>query len=946
MSRWWNCCCVHRPVQSPHAASYLSSPIILTSPRRPASSTGGRQQLLLPPTNLHSACRRRLFYNPSAGSGCTNRSGSNKSISSSSRCTGHVRPASKLAVSSTGLALCSPGSGGFRRTRTRRSTTSSRMDVIRRKYPNHTEMAYREAVAKLKYLLAESYAPKMSHSNAMLSGKRYYRDDQQQQDEYLDDGTGADAQSLTSLVPATDGPASKRADQSAVMTLQPVRGGAKYNSYPSTRSHAVVPAPAELTSFIERQEEYIEQLERESHCCREELKNLVEKVKEVIAENEALQDKSGASNNKSSSLQVKSILLDGGGSYATSSSCLDDQFTKRDDFSPKLTSSTSGRLGQQLEGPSIVFESRISELEAQLTQTRLELRKAREENQRNLGRLAERGGDDAQIHLELERALRERRELDSRADELQRELARIRAHEVEVEQRSRRALELAQQAEIDKSQAELEVKRLRDELERRQDKLREALHETNRRCIEEKKLAERKFSQQMEQLSADMASHWEAASKSHLESEKQRWDIAELKKQLIQKAALVDELKADFFNKTAKVQEELGQVLAEKDAALEELSAAQLRAERSERQAKQEQARMQGELNSYKGRLERADADLVHARRENLRLTEEIAALEKEINMSKLMGETRVGAGQPLKAVVDKPASKNGDKDKELASLILDLESKQAKTVATLEDSLSKQASLVTRLTAECQSLTQRLEANDQKHKKEMADLQSNIKYLSNKMKESLEIEDCTTEEHHKHSRPSNVFSKEKTPPSGLYSIEEDDGDGVDDNYDDDRDDANDPGDNDQDLDQASELDLRQQHQFSAPTTLEDTSKDVISNDDDDPYAIHSDDVALEDENIPLDYVAQPEAYGDEYAVNQQHYDPQQYEQYADYDPAQYPDYYAQADYDQQQQQQVAGQQEQHYGVDGYDPDGSASATTYDEQSYEAAAAYSAANDK
>ncbi|CAB0035907.1 unnamed protein product [Trichogramma brassicae] len=883
MSRWWQCCCVHRPVQSPHAAaaaaSYLSSPIILTSPRRPASSIGGRQQLLLPPTNLHSACRRRLFYNPSAASGCTNRSGSSNV---SSGCTGHVRLASKLAVPSTGLALCSPVSG-FRRTRTRRSTTSSRMDVIRRKYPNHTEMAYREAVAKLKYLLAESYAPKMLHSNAMLSGKRYYRDDQQQQqqqDEYLDDGAGADAQSLTSLVPASDGPASKR-DQSTVMTLQPVRGSAKYNSYPSTRSHAVVPAPAELTSFIERQEEYIEQLERESHCCREELKNLVEKVKEVIAENEALQDKSGASNNKSSSLQVKSILLDGGGggggagSYATSSSCLDDQFTKRDDFSPKLTSSTSGRLGQQLEGPSIVFESRISELEAQLTQTRLELRKAREENQRNLGRLAERGGDDAQIHLELERALRERRELDSRADELQRELARLRAHEAEVEQRSRRALELAQQAEIDKSQAELEVKRLRDELERRQDKLREALHETNRRCIEEKKLAERKFSQQMEQLSADMASHWEAASKSHLESEKQRWDIAELKKQLIQKAALVDELKADFFNKTAKVQEELSQVLAEKDAALEELSAAQLQAERNERQAKQEQARMQGEINSYKGRLERADADLVHARRENLRLTEEIAALEKEINMSKLMGETRVGAGQPLK-IIDKPASKNGDKDKELASLILDLESKQ--------------------------------------------------------------------EEHHKHSRPSNVFSKEKTPPSGLYSIEEDDGDGVDDNYDDDRDDANDLGDNDQqDLDQASELDLRQQqqHQFSAPTTLEDTSKDVISNDDDDPYAIHSDDVALEDENIPLDYVAQPEAYGDEYAVNQQHYDPQQYEQYADYDPAQYPDYYAQADYD--QQQQAAGQQEQHYGVDGYDPDGSATATTYDEQSYGDAAAYSAA---
>ena len=34
-----------------------------------------------------------------------------------------------------------------------------------------------------------------------------------------------------------------------------------------------------------------------------------------------------------------------------------------------------------------------------------------------------------------------------------------------------------------------------------------------------------------------------------------------------------------------------------------------------------------------------------------------------------------------------------------------------------LEDALSNQAKLVSRLTAECQSLTQRLEANDRTHK-------------------------------------------------------------------------------------------------------------------------------------------------------------------------------------------------------------------------------------
>lgn len=44
----------------------------------------------------------------------------------------------------------------------RKLNTSYKMDGLRKKFPNHTEIAYREAVSKLKYLLAESYAPKIA----------------------------------------------------------------------------------------------------------------------------------------------------------------------------------------------------------------------------------------------------------------------------------------------------------------------------------------------------------------------------------------------------------------------------------------------------------------------------------------------------------------------------------------------------------------------------------------------------------------------------------------------------------------------------------------------------------------------------------------------------------------------------------------------------------------
>ena len=58
----------------------------------------------------------------------------------------------------------------------------------------------------------------------------------------------------------------------------------------STKPEGPVPPP-ELMAFIERQEEYIEQLEKESQYCRDELGALLGKVKEVISENEGLHER-------------------------------------------------------------------------------------------------------------------------------------------------------------------------------------------------------------------------------------------------------------------------------------------------------------------------------------------------------------------------------------------------------------------------------------------------------------------------------------------------------------------------------------------------------------------------------------------------------------------------------------------------------------------------------
>lgn len=89
----------------------------------------------------------------------------------------------------------------------------------------------------------------------------------------------------------------------------------------------------------------------------------------------------------------------------------------------------------------------------------------------------------------------------------------------------------------------------------------------------------------------------------------------------------------ELSNCLASLQSDLTRTLFEKDAAEQEVSSAKSLAERIERQGRQEQNRLLAEINSYKHRLERADADLIHCRRENFRLSEQISSLEKEVQI-------------------------------------------------------------------------------------------------------------------------------------------------------------------------------------------------------------------------------------------------------------------------------------------------------------------------
>ncbi|XP_039280776.1 serologically defined colon cancer antigen 8 homolog isoform X4 [Nilaparvata lugens] len=601
----------------------------------------------------------------------------------------HLRPRLSHSASSLSEML---------RSKKSKPRKGGRMDNLRKRTTDYTDFAYKEAVSKLRYLLAESYNPASGLPKYTISHHHRHH-----HTVFADEvGTGTEMTSLP-------------------MPITHVSPPKRPFPVPTNSAHQ---QPAELISFIEKQEEYIEQLEKESQYCRDELSNLMGKVKEVISENEGLHErrKSGILKTAFDSFEMEDY------------EDYDDDANDEKEY--KVTEPNSKR---PLMGPNIVYESRISELEAQLTQAKMDLRKAQEEADSLRKQLAESRVYPSSVAVEniseldsdrqIQMLQREKEELMEIVEKLQATVAQIRDKEANATQKVRRSLDVVDQAQFEKNQAELEVRRLKTEVDRLNEKLRESAAEQTRRLTE----VERRYATQAEQLSGDLASQWDNNTRLNLELDRQRRLETDLRRDLLHKAATIDDLKKELNSRiTCRVkvgpvcpkgslQSEVVAAGAEREGLETEAASARMALERAERAAKHDSARMQAEVQALRQRLDRADADLLHSRKENLRLGEHVSSLERELHMAKLANE-EVGS------------MKDSKREKELTAMIMDMDSKHVKNVAELEGMIQSQTQLMEKLKDECQMLTRRLEDCTTRHKRDRSSLKDQNEKLVDRL--------------------------------------------------------------------------------------------------------------------------------------------------------------------------------------------------------------------
>ncbi|XP_068893646.1 serologically defined colon cancer antigen 8 homolog isoform X2 [Tenebrio molitor] len=615
-----------------------------------------------------------------------------------------------------------------------------------RKKPDYADTAYREAVGRLRILLAETYTP----------FKRPLRE--------LDSaGEDTDNQSLVSANSRSSKFISR--PYYHYLNVLPKR----YNYYPLIRpsvpatdpeknvatgpKYDNTSAPPELMSFIEKQEDYIEQLEKESRFCREELSSLLSKVKDVISENENLHEKQKSNIMKSVFNHLET----------------ETETETEIDLSQKISlSPKKSKKSKPLEGPTIVFESRISELEAQLTQAKIDLRKALEENANYKKKVADGSFIDGlgfdHYKKQIESVQREKDVLQDTVFKLQNALSKIKDKENDTCDQVKRSLDVAEQAQYEKNAAELEIRRLKDELDRQHSKLRDAIADQSRRISDERSAVERRYTQQIEQLTTELGVQWETTNKLQLELDKQRRENADLRRELAQKEALLDGMKKDMQNKIMSLQSDIGVNGAEKGALEQQIATLQMTNERNERQAKQEVTRLQAEMQSLRQRLDRADADLIHSRRENIRFSEQVASLEKEIKLNSALNEEKSKQASSGEILALPPPKEQ--QEKQLSSLIDDMESKHAATVAELEGMILSQNQLMDKLSVECYSLTQKLEDASTRHKEEIRELQTNLNRLNSRLNQSqitassVKDEDYSSVSKQKPAQPQDLANK------------------------------------------------------------------------------------------------------------------------------------------------------------------------------------------
>jgi len=108
-------------------------------------------------------------------------------------------------------------------------------------------------------------------------------------------------------------------------------------------------------------------------------------------------------------------------------------------------------------------------------------------------------------------------------------------------------------AALSSTQSDLERRRLKEDLERNQERIRDLIQENSHKLNQEKVQVEKKYRQEIDHLNNEMSQEYETLTKAKLDLERQKRVEAELRRELSLKANLLEDVRTEMQTKISKV---------------------------------------------------------------------------------------------------------------------------------------------------------------------------------------------------------------------------------------------------------------------------------------------------------------------------------------------------------------------------------------------------------
>ncbi|XP_074531174.1 serologically defined colon cancer antigen 8 homolog [Halichoeres trimaculatus] len=517
------------------------------------------------------------------------------------------------------------------------------------------------------------------------------------------------------------------------------------------------PAFQDLVPMSQNQSEYVQHLEAEVKFCKEELQGLKHQIRVVVVENEKLQSQLRSRAGEDS---LKDYTF--GNATVNESLAAHSYIASKSDHSMQQRAEHTA-WKKELEQLKVIYQAQTESLEAQVISLRKDLSISQRECEELKGRLRHRekqaadrqrsdraprvaglclkcaqheavlAGAHTNLHVQaIDRLTKER-------DELLVALQAVRASQQEAQQREwsaclqvKQAVEMAEEANLDKAKVEVQCEQLSRELTRQREHREQEAQALQKRLAEAREEGRAEARKHKEELAHTVSSLSQQVVELEGQIDRAQRVKSSVTKQLEDTLQRLTTQEQDHAKVCMDLRYQLNQVQLKKEEAERELRELITKTSRKMEKAAQEVERLSSELVGCRQHLEVVQKDGSQWQAEALSLAEQLANAQRQLHLTRQDRESANRAHEEEMASVTQTAR---EKEREMTVLLQKTEAEHQLKVEELDDLLSSQNSLIRKLKEGCCRLGVQLEEVTENNRSEMEQLTLEKQHLTEMVK-------------------------------------------------------------------------------------------------------------------------------------------------------------------------------------------------------------------